>query len=207
MTEVPDFRFYYLANFERALAWLHSRYADLLNAHETQFIERFTLLDRDPRALLVRLLMRRGPLFRESKLSYDELDSIEAALKPLIELGWIDADPQVSACELARLYPKCSLVARFGFSARLRKAELLEHFEAQCPQAQPASSWQVEDERILNVTIAPLCERLRWLFFGNFHLSIGKTKPPNVIAHEYGISIEAIYFILSNESNYCLIQI
>ena len=169
MTEVPDFRFYYLANFERALDWLQVRYADLLNAQETQFLERFRILDRDSRALLVRLLMRRGPLFRESKLRYEELDSIDQAVQPLIELGWIDADPNVTACELARLYPKCSLVARFGFSSRLRKADLSEHLEAQCPHAQPASSWRVEDERIFNVTVSSVCEQLRWLFFGNFH--------------------------------------
>jgi hypothetical protein len=41
--------------------------------------------------------------------------------------------------------------------------------EAQCPHAQPASSWRVEDERIFNVTVAPVCEQMRWLFFGNFH--------------------------------------
>ena len=55
---------YYLLNFERALAWLAERYDDLLDAHEHGFLRDFAALPQPSRALLVRMLMRKGTLFR-----------------------------------------------------------------------------------------------------------------------------------------------
>ena len=56
--------FYYLENFCAALAWLQQRYGDLLNPTEHAFIERFHALPRKSAALLVRMVGRRGDLFR-----------------------------------------------------------------------------------------------------------------------------------------------
>ena len=65
MADVSDHRFYYLRNFESALRWLSERYDDLMDGAERTFIECFGQLPRDSRAVLVRLIMRRGPLFRQ----------------------------------------------------------------------------------------------------------------------------------------------
>ena len=80
-------RYYYLSNFERMLDGLRARDGDLLNAVELHFIRTFADLPQDARALLVRMLMRRGPLFRRSRLAYDEIPDLTAALLPMIELG------------------------------------------------------------------------------------------------------------------------
>ncbi len=61
-------RFYYLHNFQQALDWLAQRYGDLLSEQEADFIAGFARLPQNSRALLVRMLMRRGPWFRASKL-------------------------------------------------------------------------------------------------------------------------------------------
>lgn len=45
--------FYYLTNFERALAWLGERYDDLLDLQEQAFVRDFALLPQASRALLV----------------------------------------------------------------------------------------------------------------------------------------------------------
>ena len=65
----PPHRYYYLHNFERALAWVRERYGDLLAAAEHTFLTQFEQLPQQSRALMVRLLMRRGPWFLESKLA------------------------------------------------------------------------------------------------------------------------------------------
>jgi hypothetical protein len=39
-TDAPD-PFYYLSNFERALAWIASRYDDLLSDSERAFLDAF----------------------------------------------------------------------------------------------------------------------------------------------------------------------
>lgn len=88
--------FYYLSNFERALAWLVERYDDVLDAEEHAFVAAFGALPRASRALLVRMLMRKGPMFRASKLVYDEIGCPFAAAAPLVALGWIDPQPMLS---------------------------------------------------------------------------------------------------------------
>ena len=64
--------FYYLENFCTALAWLRQRYGDLLNATEHAFIARFHELPRESAALLVRMIGRKGDLFRTSRLIWPD---------------------------------------------------------------------------------------------------------------------------------------
>ena len=64
--------FYYLDNFRTALRCLLQRYGELLSAAERQFIDQFDGLAPASQALLVRLIMRKGGLFRESN-AYAEI--------------------------------------------------------------------------------------------------------------------------------------
>ncbi len=56
--------FYYLHNFERVLATLDARYAGFWSDPQRQFLTRFAALPRSARALLVRMAIRAGDLFR-----------------------------------------------------------------------------------------------------------------------------------------------
>ncbi|MBW8835637.1 MAG: VRR-NUC domain-containing protein, partial [Burkholderia sp.] len=87
---------YYLLNFERALAWLAQRYDDLLDAGERAFLGAFASLPQASRALLVRMLMRKGTLFRASRLAYDEIGCPLRAAAPVTALGWLDAAPHLT---------------------------------------------------------------------------------------------------------------
>src|SRR5438093_1618293 len=78
--------FYYLENFGQALAGLKTRYADLLLDQELAFIETFARLPQASAALLVRMVMREGDLFRTSKLRYAEIGPPERAAAPLVDL-------------------------------------------------------------------------------------------------------------------------
>jgi hypothetical protein len=81
--------FYYLKNFELVLTTIQSRYADLLLEEELRFITAFPRLPLQSRALLTRMVMRRGNLFRVSKLSYAEIGEPRAAAVALVEAGWV----------------------------------------------------------------------------------------------------------------------
>src|SRR5690606_28695801 len=92
--------FYYLHNFRQATAWLRQRYADLLNEEEQFFLTCFHALPQPSQALLVRLIMRKGPHFRSSRLNYPEVGDLDTAAAPLLELGWLDDSQPLDAAEL-----------------------------------------------------------------------------------------------------------
>ncbi|HEY2000260.1 VRR-NUC domain-containing protein [Paraburkholderia sp.] len=167
------FAFYYLLNFERALAWLSERYGDVLDAHERAFLTEFSRLPQASRALLVRMLMRKGTLFRSSRLSYGEIGCPWQAAAPLVALGWVDAAPQVSLDELFALATRPELQQMFAHQPAVnrkgaRKADLLDALRVTHGEARPYAAWDAATtDRVFRVIIAPLCERLRLMFFGN----------------------------------------
>lgn len=165
-----DSPLYYLGNFQTALTWVAERYGDLLAEDERRFIAAFPALPKSSQALLVRLVMRKGPHFRQSKLSYAEIGDIVAAATPLLELGWLVDDAALSLVELFPLLRKDELPACFCQTQSMRglnKAELLERLLASYPQSQTFAQWYPSPERLYSLTITPLCDRLRLLFFGN----------------------------------------
>jgi hypothetical protein len=164
---------YYLLNFERALAWLAGRYDDVFGADERSFLGEFSHLPQVSRALLVRMLMRKGMLFRASRLSYDEIGCPLQAAAPLVALGWIDAAPHLSLDELFSLATRPELLQMFAdIPGRkgTRKSDLLDVLRAVHDDVRPYDVWDPQSsDRVFRVTIAPLCERLRLMFFGNLH--------------------------------------
>ncbi len=169
----PPHRYYYLHNFQRALAWVADRYADLLDAGERRFLEDFQALPQASQALMVRMLMRRGPWFRASRLVYEEIASTQDAAAPLQALGWLDADAPMTLDELFALHTKPELCRLFGdASVKLaaRKADLLEALRARHDAPQPYAAWNpAADESVWRVMVGDLCERLRLMFFGNLY--------------------------------------
>jgi hypothetical protein len=165
--------YYYLENFTVALDWLRGRYPDLLSPEEQRFICDFACLPVGSAALTVRMVMRQGDLFRTSKLSYTEIGCPKQAAVPLIDLGWLDPEPPISFPSLWRLLRKSEMCALLGVSrARaVLKAELLElASEDLIQRTQPLRDWWPgAPDEIFQVRIAALCERLRMMFFGNFH--------------------------------------
>lgn len=166
-----DDPYYYLHNFHTALDWVSARYADLLSPEEQVFIARFTTLPQAARALLVRMIMRKGTLFRAGKLRYAEIDDIPAAMTTLCEQGWVTHDPVITPAELFAVLTRPELQQSFG--KRLpagRKADQLAALAADDPAPRPLSAWAPSlADTLYTLTIMPLCDRLRLMFFGNLH--------------------------------------
>ena len=85
--KLPD-PFYYLNNFQTVLASIDRRYADLLSSEERQFIAHFSALPRASGALLVRMVMRQGSLFRLSRLKYPEIGETAKTARWLAAKGF-----------------------------------------------------------------------------------------------------------------------
>ncbi|MDE1166146.1 MAG: VRR-NUC domain-containing protein [Pseudomonas sp.] len=174
MTVSPlDDPFYYLVNFQRVLDWLSLRYSDVLDAEEQRFIARFAQVPRPAQALLVRLVMRKGPLFRASKLVYDEIGATALAVQPLLDEGWVNAQAPLALAELFEVLQKPEIITTFKpwiRRASARKDELLAQIAEHAPPAQAFGLWCPHlDDQVYALPVRPLCERLRLLFFGNLH--------------------------------------
>jgi len=171
MIRVLENEFYYLDNFQRVLDWIAGRYADLLLPEEQDFIERFPALPQAARALFVRMVMRKGHLFRASKLNYAEIGCPVEAASALLPTGWIAVDPDISLDEVFDLLLKPEIAEAFQLPPAQRQARKHEQLEALRPdygQARAFSSWyQGCRDTAFAILVKPLCDRLRLMFFGN----------------------------------------
>ncbi len=173
MNKVLENPFYYLENFQRVLDWIGERYSDLLVTDELDFIHRFATLPQAARALLVRMVMRKGALFRASKLSYAEIGSPAEAARHLLPTGWISHDPVLSIDQVFDLLSKPEIIKVFQLSGHVRqarKAEQLDALRDQYLDPRPFSAWFLDPaDGVYQLEVQHLCDRLRLIFFGNSH--------------------------------------
>ena len=171
MIRVLENEFYYLDNFQRVLDWIGERYRDLLVDDELAFLAAFPGLPRNARALFVRMVMRKGKLFRASKLVYAEIGCPVEAARHLLEAGWVEADPVISLDELFDLLSKPEILEAFRPNLahkNARKGEQLEALRAQFGDSRAFSHWYGAcSDLTLHILAKPLCDRLRLIFFGN----------------------------------------
>ncbi|MDB5989437.1 MAG: hypothetical protein JWQ10_840 [Herbaspirillum sp.] len=179
--------FYYLANFQTVLEWITQRYSDLLIDEERAFLARFPDLPLASRALLVRMVMRKGEYFRGEKLRYDEIGCTHAAAQILIAAGWIDDRPLLNIAQLFSLLRKNELAVIFNFAPPLKSARKADQLDALRAQYQlfdtvrSLAQWRRQSKEnednadadagqyIYHLRIGALCDRLRLMFFGNLH--------------------------------------
>jgi hypothetical protein len=168
-----DDPFYYLNNFMQVLDWLERRYADVLSVEEQRFIGDCNRLPRESRALLVRMVMRKGIHFRLGKLNYAEIGDIASAAEPLLALGWIDEHLPLSIETLFEVLLKAEILQCLGSTIdqpKGRKTDWLPALSEQFPRARCFGEWcPTLDDRLFSLTIMSLCDRLRLMFFGNLY--------------------------------------
>ncbi|MHC8344130.1 VRR-NUC domain-containing protein [Pseudomonas sp. RT6P73] len=174
MTVNPlDDPFYYLNNFMQVLDWLEHRYADVLSVEEQAFIRDFSRQPRESRALLVRMVMRKGVHFRAGKLSYVEIGEIARAAEPLLAAGWIDEQSPLPIGELFDVLLKAEILHCFGAAIEQpngKKTEWLASLSEQLCEEQSFAQWCPQlNDRLFTLTIMDLCDRLRLMFFGNLY--------------------------------------
>jgi hypothetical protein len=163
--------FYYLDNFRVMLETLRARDADLLAPRELEFMDQFSRLEQSSQALLVRMIMRKGPLFRADRLAYGEIGDTGAAIEPLIHRGWVDDKPTLTLAHVFRLFGKADVAAYLGLHARRAKeskAALMQGLQARLGEPQEYARCHAAFGTVYGLNIGPLCDRLVLMFFGNF---------------------------------------
>ncbi len=156
---------YYLTNFNTMLDFVIEQYPDLLSTSETCFINRFSSTEKEARQLYVRLICRKGPLFRSDKLKYAEIPDISASAELLEQQGLLTVNPELKIESLAKLLTKAELLIQFpvelkGYRSR-KKSECVERLVELNPKLSPLSY------RIYQPLYAEEIESLQFLFFGN----------------------------------------
>ena len=168
-----DDPFYYLHNFRQVVLWVEQRYQDLLDDQELAFIRAFSQLQAPAQALMVRMVMRKGELFRSDRLDYAEIGDTALALQPLLALGWVREPEQLDLEQLFALLRKEELARCFARQLnrpRAAKHELLAQLQPLALAARSLVEWFPDSEvRILQWCLQPLCDRMRLLFFGNLY--------------------------------------
>ena len=156
---------YYLDNFQQLLQFVQSQYSDLLNDNERKFASVFKRQNSDAQKLYVRLIQRKGPVFRTDKLNYSEINDISEAMAALAEVALLQIDPELDTLNLANLVTKAELLRLFDHELRPyrseRKGVLIERLV----------SLNATAETLPFQVVQPLCHAemntFLFLFFGN----------------------------------------
>ncbi len=166
---------YYLRNFAWVIEWVRSRYDHLLNADEHRFVAEFLALPEASQGLLVRMVMRKGSVFRGDKLVYPELGATPQAIRPLVDRQWVKAEPLLDPEALFNLFTWPELrrvlaepLTEAGFTGN-RKGEALAALSELGLDARTAPKWGLPETPVFEFCLMPLCDRFRLMFFGNMH--------------------------------------
>ncbi|WP_026973396.1 VRR-NUC domain-containing protein [Aliagarivorans marinus] len=181
-TAKVDDPFYYLQNLQTLLGFVTDRYWALFSPEEQQQLTAIDSLTQPAQAVLCRMVMRKGELFRESKLQYPEIADTAAALNELGAKGLVTTCAKVNSEQLASLLTKAELLSfarhtypELPWPASLSKPKLTEQLQRQIP-AEPSFPL-VEALHVATGTkeigvqllVDALFVRVRLLFFGNLY--------------------------------------
>ena len=111
----PD---YYRNNFLEILDFVQSRYETALRPMDVDFAVRFRACDSYAQRLLVRLFMRKGPLFRVDRIAYDEVNDTPSAITELVANALLQRNPTIAADQVLSLLTRNELAERFPFVSK-----------------------------------------------------------------------------------------
>ncbi|MFO7529066.1 MAG: VRR-NUC domain-containing protein [Marinobacter sp.] len=171
---------YYLKNMETVVRWVLDHHRDLLTGSEIRVLETFLGLETVEKALLTRLVMRSGDLFRADKLAYPELDSpVPEILSRLVSEDWLESEPVIDLDELFRLFTLAELRPAFadvlqnlGHGRSVPKATMKAVLSDHLSGDRPMAEWfDAGDARVVRLQHMALFDRVRLMFFGNLRQS------------------------------------
>lgn len=124
---------YYLDNFRYVLDFVKRLYGNLLNDTEWDFIRRFESLSLDAQCLYVRFSNRKGLFFRVNKLQYAEITDLPAAIRELLQAGFIEpltAHHESRGNDVLAVFTKPELLALLPLEPEERRALAKEKKES-----------------------------------------------------------------------------
>ncbi len=155
---------YYLENFHYLLEFVARQYKHLLKDNELAYQSRFRALTTEAQMLYVRLVQRKGPLFRCDKINYSEITNLQQTMSELVEHGFLDHAHDVDTIDVLGLLTKRELLdlpEAIDLDPAQKKIQLLEYLS------------QVEIDLSGTRRVRPLLKEYlqlyKLLFFGNLH--------------------------------------
>lgn len=142
MTNLPELPvYYYHDNFLHLLEHVYPVFQDLLTEEEQDFYHDFLALSDSAQQLYIRLICRRGDLFRVDKLSYTEIQDITSAISELEQYRFLSLFSDAGSDE-----PDTESALKL-----FNKQELIEWLSGFSDIQQPLKSWKRArlDEHIL----------------------------------------------------------
>jgi len=161
---------YYLKHFDFVLSALSTDLAAFLSGSQQQVLLDLTSLPDSSRALFVRLYLRKGNFFRTDKIHYEEVGSLDRALRTLRSKDMIKDVTQSRPDLTIRLRTKKELSALGLLASIPREIRSREGIDDHliCSREQMPSP----DFRIIQLQHRALIDRCQLAFFGNAHQSL-----------------------------------
>lgn len=178
LTASLDNPLYYLENFLTVIRWVGGRHPDLLLEAERERIACFEDLPRPTQALLVRMIMRSGIVFRRSRIKYTELgEPIDKALATAVTMGWLNPNPRLKLDDLFALLTRSELkdaladqFAIVGLRRAATKSDMREALQSMTLDSATFSEWWPDSgDRAFALIDMALFDRVRLMFFGNLN--------------------------------------
>lgn len=162
---------YYLNYFKQMTELVLARYKDILSTEDLDFINSFNELDETSARLLIRLFLRKGPLFLVDKLQYNEVPNINEAITQLCQLGLLTENPAIFSWQLVELLPVAESRTLFcPDDKKVKKIDLIELCYDD-ETLQNCKQWGTE-RRIVEPTGYEVYRRLQLLYFGSEHQTL-----------------------------------
>ncbi|CAA0094833.1 Fanconi-associated nuclease 1 [BD1-7 clade bacterium] len=173
---------YYLRNFDTLVAFVKSSYADILPVETLTLIDTYQSLTTPAQALYVRLLMRKGELFRCDKLAYDEIPDQPQAIDELCQHQLLErvSSANTDLSERLMLLTKPELVTLgkvcgTPIASSARKPDWVDHLVA---SAEHDAADHVDRQKSLDVLLEEsypmirqaglaMVDQIKLCFFGN----------------------------------------
>ena len=128
--------YYYHDHFTEMLFFVNETYGPVLTERHRAFIETFKMLSKDAQCLLIRMINRRGRVFRHSAFRYTEIADARSALEELRNRNLVRALVESDYGDFILCHAKKALI-KSGKSAGLSdirtswsKAQLVKYFLA-----------------------------------------------------------------------------
>ncbi|MCP3686192.1 MAG: VRR-NUC domain-containing protein [bacterium] len=170
---------YYLKNARLVILWVLNHHSDLLKPDEIETLELIQKLDTKSCALLIRMVMRKGVLFRTDQLNYKEIPDLNQALTTLSSSGLVDTNADINLAELCQLCRKneCYQFSSYQLDSGLvkssdSKSRLVALLNKHCSDSlsQPLNTWWPEASfNVVAIDCMDLFDRIRLMFFGNLY--------------------------------------
>lgn len=115
---------YYLTNFHALAGYVFQTYQDLLTDPECGWYESIRLCDTAAQRLYVRLLTRKGSVFRLSRLNYPEINSLDDAASQLAARQLSVTDAPESLAVLLQAFTKPEIIRLLSLQAIKSKSRV-----------------------------------------------------------------------------------